>query len=64
MAHTPPRNADEVKLSELQEERTRLQGKTKKGQCLEEFASMADQVQRLREVQREYTRLYIKTRGL
>lgn len=64
MPYQNPRNKEELQLQELQKERTRLQAANKKGICLEDYVSVADQVERLRTVNSEINRLYIKTHGL
>lgn len=64
MPYESPRNADELKLQELQKERTALQAAIKKGKPTEKYNTVAEMVTRLRAVNPEITALYIKTRGL
>lgn len=64
MPYESPRNVDELKLQELQAERTKLQVAIKKGKATEQYQTVAEMVTRLRTINPEITALYIKTRGL
>lgn len=64
MPYQNPRNADDLKLQELQKERTTLQAAIKKGTPTNEYTKVADMVTRLRVVNHELNGLYIKRHGL
>jgi hypothetical protein len=64
MAYQNPRNADELKLQELQAERSKLQAAIEKGITLEDYIDMGHQVQRLRTVKSEINHLYVNRKGL
>jgi hypothetical protein len=64
MPYESPRNADELRLQELQKERAALQAAIKKGKPTEAYPNVATMVTRLRAINPEITALYIKSRGL
>ncbi len=64
MPYESPRNADELRLQELQKERATLQSAIKRGRPTEAYPNVAAMVTRLRAINPEITALYIKSRGL